>query len=505
MKLRKILYGLTLMLGCFVLASCVNEEEGPCLPEGKTKVLFKLTLPENAQTRAEAIRVNWGTGDLSNFEQGGDKDNYIDLSSIKMLIFDADNNYKGSLKDMIYTSNTEGTGYYEAKEYEFVGTAPDGLTENATYKFVVLANTTIPETPTVTNLNDLYFTQNTNAIPMWGVKTATLSLVPGELQDLEDIALLRAISKVTVQLSPEMITRGFTLESLQVDNYNNQGYVLPANAFSVAATTSLDQEGCVRPKTSAAQKLPGTVNNNSVELYLPEYKNIGSTKPATMSVTLKLTEEVEVIGEDGKPVIGEDGKPKTEIIVDEIPFQAGIKFMIYDANGVAIANSDYDIVRNHHYIFTITGAEVGHRLMLRVVDIPWDDAQKIEVDYTQTIGWKDSGEPNWSVTPVTEGEFEVINVEPGDTPTLTFTLDSPLGWEWLAVLEPLTDNANSFIQFQDGSSSATGSVGQPATLNFKITTDPASVNHRARLRLYVQTPGSPSREVEVKYIISRSY
>ena len=91
MKLRKILYGLTLMLGCFVLASCVNEEEGPCLPEGKTKVLFKLTLPENAQTRAEAIRVNWGTGDLSNFEQGGDKDNYIDLSSIKMLIFDADN------------------------------------------------------------------------------------------------------------------------------------------------------------------------------------------------------------------------------------------------------------------------------------------------------------------------------------------------------------------------------------------------------------------------------
>ena len=90
MKLRKILYGLTLMLGCFVLASCVNEEEGPCLPEGKTKVLFKLTLPENAQTRAEAIRVNWGTGDLSNFEQGGDKDNYIDLSSIKMLIFDAE-------------------------------------------------------------------------------------------------------------------------------------------------------------------------------------------------------------------------------------------------------------------------------------------------------------------------------------------------------------------------------------------------------------------------------
>lgn len=28
MKLRTMLYGLTLMLGCFVLASCVNDAEG---------------------------------------------------------------------------------------------------------------------------------------------------------------------------------------------------------------------------------------------------------------------------------------------------------------------------------------------------------------------------------------------------------------------------------------------------------------------------------------------
>lgn len=504
MKLKTMLYGLTLMLGCFVLASCVNEEEGPCLPEGKTKVLFKLTLPENAQTRAEAIRVNWGTGDLSNFEQGGDKDNYIDLSSIKMLIFDADNNYKGSLKDMIYTSKTDGSGYYEEKVYVFEGTAPDGLTKNATYKFVVLANTTIPANTeiTVDNLNALFFAQNTEVIPMWGVKTATLSLVPGELQDLEDIALLRAISKVTVQLSSEMITRGFTLESLQVDNYNNQGYVLPTKAFTVAATTSLDQEECVRPKTSVAQKLPGTVNNNSVELYLPEYKNIGSTKPATMSVTLQLTEEVEVVDESGT---------HTETVVDHLPFPAGIEFKNYSDD------SDFDIVRNHHYIFTITDAQVGHRLQFEVIAQPWDD-EVVRIDYKNTINWNTGGEPKWAYPPTTTlGEekldgitYKVLNVKGGDELSCSFTLNAPVGWLWYAELDPLTEGAQNFITFSDGTStSASGTVGQAATLYLKINPQTTSVNHKSRLRLYVRTP-SNDRSIEVgskdvRYIISREF
>jgi len=502
MKLRKILYGLTLMLGCFVLASCVNEEEGPCLPDGQTKVLFTLKLQDNAQTRAEAIRDNWGTGTYE-METGANKDNYIDLSGVKMLIFDSDNTYKGSLEDMIYASKTDGTGYYEEKVYEFEGTAPDGLTKNATYKFVVLANTTIPETPTVTNLNELYFAQNTNAIPMWGVTTAQLSLVAGNLQDIGDIALLRAISKVTVQLSPDMISKGFTLESLQVDNYNNQGFVLPANAFTVAATTSLDQEACVRPKTSAATNLSGTVNNNSVELYLPEYKNIGSTKPATMSVTLKLTEEVEVVDEQGTT--------QTTTVVERLPFPAGIEFKDYKVDTVC------DIVRNHHYIFTITDAKVGHRLQLEVLTVPWED-ELVRLDYKESISWNDGGIPKWVYPPTTttatekiDGiDYTVLNVKGGDELSCSFTLNAPVGWLWYAELDPLTEGAQNFITFSDGTStSASGTVGQAATLYLKINPQTTSVVHKSRLRLYVRTP-SNDRSIEVgsqdvRYIISREF
>lgn len=489
MKLRKILYGLTLMLGCFVLASCVNEEEGPCLPDGQTKVLFTLKLQENAQTRAEAIRDNWGTGTYE-METGANKDNYIDLSGVRLLIFDSGNNYMGSLKDMIYTSKANGTGYYEEKVYEFEGTAPDGLTKNATYKFVVLANTTIPANTeiTVDNLNALFFAQNTNAIPMWGITTAQLSLVAGNLQDIGDIALLRAISKVTVKLSPEMINAGYKLQSVTVDKYNTEGYVLPTNAFTVAATTSLDQEECVRPKTSAATSpLSGTIENNSVEFYLPEYDN-STLKNATMSVVVvdPKGKEMEFLGEDG------------------------ISFKNY-ANGVATNGSDYDIVRNHHYIFTITSAEINHKLTLIVQTVPWED-ESVTVDYTETVMWNSGGAPDWT-TPGTIGEeqidgitYNVLYVNGGDDLSCAFTLNAPKGWLWYAELEPLTEGASNYIKFADGTTLASGSVGQASTLYLKIATGTTSTQHRSRLRMYVRTP-SGDKSLEVKnlhYIISRS-
>ena len=474
MKLRKMLYGLTLLLGVLALNSCVNEDSA-CLPEdSNAKVVFSLVLPDNAQTRAEG---DWS--DTYNPEIGTDYDNFIDLNGIQVLVFSTDGTYRGTINDFMYSKTATNV-------YTYYGTAPTDLTPKGIYKFVVLANCSkVTTTPTtIADLESLdYALTSMQYIPMWGVLQAELALVPGQQYNIGNIYLLRAISKVTVKLSDTMIQNGYTLKSVSVDKYNSSGYVLPANASTVTDTRALGQEDCINvPEQTAATNLPGTIlNNDSVKFYLPEYAN-ATSKDATMSVV--------VVGPDGEEM--------------EFLEEAGITFRNY-TSGVADENSEYDIVRNHHYNFIITSAETGHKLTLRVVTIPWEDAQKIEIDYTQTISWKDSGEPQWSVTPVTEGEFEVINVEPGDTPTLTFTLDSPQGWQWLAVLEPLTDNANSFIQFQDGSSSATGSVGQPATLNFKITTDPASVNHRARLRLYVQTPGSPSREVQVKYIISRSY
>ncbi len=178
-----------------------------------------------------------------------------------------------------------------------------------------------------------------------------------------------------------------------------------------------------------------------------------------------------------------------------------------------IQSSDVqDFARNH--IWIVYGYFLGNKFNLIVQTIPWEDAY-VSIDYTETVTWKEEGSPSW--TPALDGSnsseeqigattYTVVHTDAGDTPKLTFTIDSPQGWEWIAVLEPLTDGADDYISFANGSSAATGSVGQPATLNFKIATTATSEIHRARLKLYVRTTShDQSLEVQaVKYIISRS-
>lgn len=171
-----------------------------------------------------------------------------------------------------------------------------------------------------------------------------------------------------------------------------------------------------------------------------------------------------------------------------------------------------DFTRNH--IWIVYGYFLGDKFNLIVQTIPWEDSE-IFIDYTQTVSWKDGGAPSWTPTLTDENSgtetfeeqtYTVIYTNGGDTPSLSFTLDSPEGWEWVATLEPLTDGAANFISFADGSTVATGNVGQSSTLNFRIATTSTSVNHRARLRLFVRTTsGDQSFEVQnVKYIISRN-
>ena len=171
-----------------------------------------------------------------------------------------------------------------------------------------------------------------------------------------------------------------------------------------------------------------------------------------------------------------------------------------------------DFARNH--IWIVYGYFLGDKFNLIVQTIPWEDSF-ITLNYTETVSWKDGGEPVWTPTLTSDNScdetidgitYKVIHTNGGDTPSMSFTLDSPEGWQWIAVLEPLTSGAGDFISFADGTSVATGDVGLASTLNIKIATTSTSVVHRARLRLLVRTPsGDQSLEVQpVKYIISRN-
>ena len=151
----------------------------------------------------------------------------------------------------------------------------------------------------------------------------------------------------------------------------------------------------------------------------------------------------------------------------------------------------------------------GHELTLVVQTMPWED-ESVELNYTETVMWKDNGgAPQWvaPVPPVVDEDdgLVTLNVKGGYDLSCSFTLDAPQGWLWYAELEPLTEGASNYITFSDGTTMTSGSVGQASTLYFHIATG-ATTQHQSRLKLYVRTPsGDKSLEVKIlKCIISLS-
>lgn len=365
MKLRVMLYGLTLMLGCFVLASCINDGEGPCLPDGETRVLFKLVLQDNAQTRAAG--ETWGN--YSPKKAGEGYDNQIDLANVQFLLFKSDGSYAGKLTDLTYT--IPGDPRYDFV-YDYVGTAPTDLVEGD-YKFVVLAN--CPEvTPTnLEALNTLAFDylggDDLPNIPMWGTKGVTtdthLKPEPGARKDIGAISLLRAVSKVTVRLSgADTDIRNYKLEKVEVEKYNTKGYVVPTNYATVTETTAHGVDASLHANTSAGEALltPELTNDKEVTFYLPEYVN-STTAPA--EVMVYLTKEVTSSG-----------------VTKTVKFAAPVQFCKY-ADGVPATGTDaelYNIIRNHYYEFNITKVTDDGALYVKPTVAPWIDAD--ELDYT---------------------------------------------------------------------------------------------------------------------------
>ena len=54
MKLRNIIYSLSLLVGVLTLGSCVNDDD-VCLPEGKTQVIFSRVLRVQVTRRGITI------------------------------------------------------------------------------------------------------------------------------------------------------------------------------------------------------------------------------------------------------------------------------------------------------------------------------------------------------------------------------------------------------------------------------------------------------------------
>ena len=399
MKLRKFLYGLTLMLGCFAFAACVNDEDGQCLSDGKTQtqVLFSLSLKENTKALTRAGDETWNDYDPK--DTGVEYDNYIDLDNVQMLLFEASSgDYAGTLGSMTYSKTGEN-------KYEYIGTAPADIAVGD-YKFVVLANcadagltvgTSTIEDLDAKTYNLLADSGNSEYIPMWGILKASLTLVAGSRQEIGTVHLLRAVSKVTVKLEAQEGAegnplRGYSLEKVALNNYNKSGYITPSGAAAAVTTTELNLDASLHAYASAG--------DTELTIYLPEYEN-STTAPAVLTVYL------------------------TKKVGDKtVSFNAPIQFCDYE-DGKPKDGTAYNIIRNHNYQFQIYSVSDDGELYVKPTVADWIDATPLvyEIDMSTSMrlfdSWlyrydTDKDYTNWngSHMVVSSGRGEATDTEP---------------------------------------------------------------------------------------------
>ena len=366
MKLRKFLYGLTLMLGCLVFAACVNDEEGPCLSDGETRVLFVLSLEENTKAVTRAGQETWNNYNPK--ETGVEYDNYIDLDNVQVLLFNENGSFAGKLTDLTYSQTAANT-------YQFIGVAPSDLSSGG-YKFVVLANCQTVTPESITSLGTLaYESASIDYIPMWGTKgvsdETTLTVQAGKRQSIGSISLLRAMSKVTVKLeAKEGVSgdplRGYSIQKAVLSNYNKSGYVVPTGYDTALETKELNLDACMHvnasPDTDKEFAVAAT-GDKELTFYLPEYDNVNADSPAVLTVYLTKT-------------VGEGESATT------INFNAPIRFCDYytsgDNQGKPDTSKPYNIILNHNYRFQIYSVSDDGALYVNPTVADWIDVDELE-------------------------------------------------------------------------------------------------------------------------------
>ena len=341
MKTTSLHIAFAALLSLLLLASCSRNDEVAVAEgeEGKVQVTFTLKLDnESSASRAMSRAEDNTWGDEYNNDLGNDYDNRI--NDLQVVIYEG-NTFKCKVTNLSFYKNEE------KNKYTYLGSISETLTANTVYKIMVFANCADwANITSKTNLSDLSYTYNENmGIPMWGVITQTLSLVPGSRQELDDISLLRAFAKVEVSMDVE----SYTLQSVSIDNSNKQGYCLPKDYTLVGNTTDLDREEDTDITTfnpyKDSEKIEDrtfTNENGTYYIYLPEYNN--STNAAKIQVTVK-----------------------NNTTNEEKPYDLEFKDYV---NG-APTGDPYDIVRNHIYSYTITGVNDG-KLIIKYKAMPWE-------------------------------------------------------------------------------------------------------------------------------------
>ena len=334
-------------LAALSLVACSQDADSDDTQKNIVSVYFTLSVNEaeaSVAAKSRSTAPPEGTGTWQRYDPKGEADDYenvIDVDKLNVYFYKVDGTYAGKVDDMTaYSDDTKKNVYHIVGKMNI---DKDNLVNDQfTGRMVVYANMDTPATSpwasTSTDVLGQFYSFNPSAptyIPMWGVRSVSFAATPGTQQQLDDVYMLRAVAKVTVQLD-ETIMKDWTIESITMNRWNNKGYCLPSWVDDLNDTQDLtfNQSENVYNATDVLQTTPldftaATASTASKNLYLPEYDNTSTgVTPATISVKLR------------KPDGTSEGQTYT------------LQFVKYDDKDVP-TGTPYDIVRNHWYKYTI--------------------------------------------------------------------------------------------------------------------------------------------------------
>lgn len=372
----------------WTLAACSRDDGAEADSEQRVAVHFLISLGSDdgsdmpateggGTTRADNPNDTWGTQSHEEEEDEGNPfDNYTDSTTLQVRFYNTDNTLLCQLQTARLTLTKN------RNEYDYVGYVPQSaVTNGMTVKVVVLLNMPQRESGNepFTALDNRQFTFITtdaggtpvhaDRIPMVGVCTQPLNLVPNDrasitVNQLQKVFVLRAVSKVRVRLGADAYdNKGFRLAGAELTRGNARGWCLGVGMTTANKTTNLLTAGCKRildspvtaiphdadasasEKENVAEKKKGGRRN--VVIYTCEYDNTSATAvPTTVSVLVE----------------SKDGTRRW--------FREAIAFQDYDSDHRPVAGTDYDIIRNHEYLFTVESiADEGLRISATVADM----------------------------------------------------------------------------------------------------------------------------------------
>lgn len=353
--LGRRLGALCLLAALFAFASCSSDSASDPSDNQVVRLVFNI----DVGSASPATRANTDWTDYDSSEANA-VENYIDINSLHIFLYDNNGNFVASAAQ-ISASPVSGS----ATQYRVLGRFDVSTLNLSSYtltnaKVAVFANSGSDNSvysgfinqpltsDAIAGLSNS-FTPSTalEKIPMYGVKTATLNLAPGNRNELDDIYMLRSLAKVEVSISQELQDRGYTLTGVSLTGYNTRYYELPAGYATIDETRNLNYDSgtalSFHPydadfNSAGTISFPGSAAQ-SATLYLPEATVDGTARAVNISVTLT-------------------GKNGTAL-------SATFPFAAYSSQG--LRTGTMNIVRNHYYKFEIIDSSL--RVLVNVV--PW--------------------------------------------------------------------------------------------------------------------------------------